>query len=94
MRKPEAKAAAEARLRELRALPYGDLSERFAGRTEANDVLAPSGVRYQLEVQGVWDDREGGNLRVIVSVDDGGLRAFAPLSADFIISPGGSFVGE
>ena len=34
------------------------------------------------------------NLQVMVSVDDGGWRAFAPLSVDFIRGPDGSFVGE
>ena len=28
------------------------------------------------------------------AIDDGGLRAFAPLSDDFIMAPDGSFVGE
>jgi hypothetical protein len=31
---------------------------------------------------------------VIVNVDDGGFRAFVPLTADFIVGPDGSFVGE
>src|SRR5205807_9836250 len=36
----------------------------------------------------------GKNLRVIVSVDDGGLRAFVPLTDSFIVSPEGLFVGR
>jgi hypothetical protein len=42
----------------------------------------------------VWDDRTGGDLRVIGSIDDGGWRAFRPLSSDFIVRPDGTFVGE
>jgi hypothetical protein len=42
-----------------------------------------------------WDDSEHRNLRVMVSVDDGGWRSsLAPLSADFIVAPDGTFVGE
>jgi len=35
----------------------------------------------------VWDAQENGPLRVIVSIDDGGWRAFAPLTGDDLISP-------
>jgi hypothetical protein len=42
----------------------------------------------------LWDDRAGGNIRVIASIDDGGLHAFAPLTDSFIKAPDGSFVGE
>jgi len=46
-------------------------------------------------VQAFWDSpRQPGNLRVIVAIDDGGWRAFRPLSADFIVASDGSFVGE
>jgi hypothetical protein len=48
-----------------------------------------------VEVLALWDEgRPGGNLRVMVSIDDGGWRAFKPLTEDFIIAPDGSFVGE
>ena len=30
----------------------------------------------------------------MVHVDDGGLRAFVPLTEDFIMAPDGSFIGE
>jgi hypothetical protein len=52
------------------------------------------GTGYQLEIQVFWDDQPGGNLRVMGSIDDGGLRAFVPLTEDFIVAPDGSFVGE
>ena len=55
---------------------------------------APAGREYQTEVNVLWDDRPGGNIRVIGSIDDGGLRAFAPLTDSFIKAPDGSFVGE
>lgn len=35
-----------------------------------------------------------GAIRVIGSIDDGGWRAFRPLSDDFIRAPDGTFVGE
>ena len=42
----------------------------------------------------IWDDEPGGNVRVMVSIDDGGLRAFVPMTESFIKSPSGEFVGE
>lgn len=58
------------------------------------ELVGPSGKRYQLEVEAVWDDGEGGALRVLAHIDDGGVRALAPLTADFIVAPNGRFIGE
>ena len=58
------------------------------------EVRGPSGATYQLEVVVHWDDRPGGSLRVLGSVDDGGLRALKPLGEVFILAPDGTFVGE
>jgi hypothetical protein len=50
----------------------------------------PDGQNYQIETQVFWDGKKGGNIRVMVSVDDGGLAAaIKPLCGDFIISPDG-----
>ena len=35
-----------------------------------------------------------GHLRVLGSIDDGGIRAFFPLTDSFIMAPDGSFIGE
>ena len=64
------------------------------GRVDATEVIAPSGTRYQLEVVFVWDDKPNADVRVIASVDAGGIRALLPTSDDFIVSPQGRFVGE
>ena len=50
----------------------------------------------QFEVEVFWDDEPEGNLRVIVSADDGKeWRALRPMRTDdFIKGPDGSFVGE
>lgn len=36
----------------------------------------------------------GGAVRVLGSIDDGGLRSFWRISQDFILAPDGKFVGE
>lgn len=56
-------------------------------------VVGADGAQYQLEVQAVWDDRAQSRLRVMASIDDGGLSAFRPVSDDFLIAADGSPVG-
>ena len=58
------------------------------------EVDGSSGRWYQIETSVFWDGAKDRDLRVIVSIDDGGWRAFAPMTDDFIMAPDGSFVGE
>lgn len=66
----------------------------LVGQVDAYEVKAESGVAYQIEIQVFWDSKKGGDLRVIGGVDDGGWRAFAPLTDDFILTADGEFIGE
>jgi hypothetical protein len=94
MDRAEALAIAHAELAELREATYAELVERLIDKQEVVERIGASGTRYQIEKQALWDDKRNGNLRVIVSIDDGGWRAYSPLGADFIRAPDGSFVGE
>lgn len=58
------------------------------------ELRGASGATYQVEICVMWDERPEGPLRVIGSIDDGGLRAFLPLCEDFVVAPGESSVGE
>jgi len=93
MDKREAKEILAHKLKVYRKRSYDDLLYLLYTQ-DTEEIKASSGVVYQLEFQAVWDDKEGGNLRVMGAIDDGGFRAFVPLSDDFIIAPDGSFVGE
>jgi len=90
----EARAIALERIRELRALNWEDVRVRYLKNPEAVEVTGPSGTTYQVETEAFWDGAKDADLRVIVSVDDGGWRAFMPLTEDFILSRDGSFVDE
>ena len=80
-------------LAKLRAVPYRELAARVD--TVTTDEEARDSERsWQLEVQVLWDDEPGGNVRVVVSIDDGGLRAFVPVSESFVKAPSGEFIGE
>jgi len=51
------------------------------------EVLGASGTRYQVEVQFFWDDVRKRTIRVVGSIDDGGVRAFMPLTETILVSP-------
>jgi hypothetical protein len=93
MDKVEAKEILAQQISRLRALEYSELC-RLIKDPEQLEVTSESGAWYQLEIQAWWDDKSEHNLRVLVSIDDGGWRAIVPLTDDFIIAPDGSFVGE
>jgi hypothetical protein len=58
------------------------------------EVVGPDGKTYQIDVQFFWDDKPLGSVRVMASIDDGGWRAFLPLTDSFILTPSGEFLGE
>ena len=74
-------------------LAPGELLERI-GDVEDYEVAGPSGAPYQLSIQAMWDDAPNGDLRIIGAIDDGGWRAFFPLTDSFIMTPDGDLVGE
>lgn len=93
MDKSEAKAILSRELAGYRQLPYQELIARLEIE-DLREVRGASGTTYQLEFQLLWDDEKSGHLRVMAMIDDGGLRAFVPLTDDFIIAPDGSFIDE
>lgn len=77
----------------LRAVSYEELASRVDSVT-TDEVARDSERSWQVEVQVSWDDEPEGNVRVSVAIDDGGLRAFVPMTGGFVKSPSGAFVGE
>jgi hypothetical protein len=80
----EAREVLKHHLAHYRPLSYDELVRR-QGRVETAELTAASGQTYQLEVQFSWDHGKGGAIRVLGTVDDGGWRAFRPLTEDFIV---------
>ena len=58
------------------------------------EVTAESGNWYQVRIDVFWDDKPKGDVRVLGAIDDGGWRAFAPRTSDFILNSKGEFVDE
>jgi hypothetical protein len=61
-----------------------------ADEVERFDVIGMSGKTYHVELQAYWDDDQQHDLRVIASIDDGGLRTFLPFTDAFTIGPNGA----
>ena len=93
MNQQEAKSLLRAKLARYRNYTYAEL-QSIVGKIETDQVKGESGTQYQVEIQVMWDADPQRNIRVIGSIDDGGWRAFLPLSDSFIMAPDGSFVGE
>ena len=94
MNKEEALAVVRQKLASYRLEEYHELL-RLLSNCEERESVGPSGARYQIQIEALWDDQPNGDLRVLGLIDDGSLRKLVcPLSDDFIMRPDGSFVGE
>ena len=93
MDKTEAKKILAEQIEQYRKKSHSALS-RLIDQPETLTVVGVSGTKYELEVEALWDHEPGQDLRVIVAIDDGGLRALSPLTDDFIMRNDGSFAGE
>jgi len=58
-----------------------------SGHVETLGIRGASGTAYQVEVQFFWDDARRRIVRVVGSIDDGGIRWFVPLTETLLISP-------
>ena len=70
MDKAEARDILSHEEQRLRQRSYSNLRE-LLGRPETETRNGRSGAAYQVETQAVWDDGVEGNLRVLISIDDG-----------------------
>jgi hypothetical protein len=89
MDKTEAKELLKEFLASLQNRSFAEL-EQFVGNPVCVEIQAKSGTPYQIECEALWDSEPGGDLRVLASIDDGGLTsAMFPICSDFIITPEG-----
>jgi hypothetical protein len=65
----------------------------FIGKPAMAEKQGASGVIYQIEWEAFWDSTAGGDIRVMVSLDDGSLaRSIVPLTTSWLISPEGELI--
>jgi hypothetical protein len=87
MDKSEAQKVLGEQLARFSKRSYADLVPLVESRhVEDFEARGSSGTKYQVEVQFFWDDKPRGVVRVVGSIDDGGIRAFIPLTQTFLVS--------
>lgn len=91
MNKDEAKAILSNQLKSFTTRSYSELAA-FIDKPVNVEIAGPSGTKYGIEINVFFDSKPGGDLRVIGSIDDGGWRAFVPLSDALIMKPDGDLV--
>ena len=93
---------------EFRSRSYEELRAMVGQEPVFGDVVGDSGRKYQYEIEAFWDDRKGGNVRIIGSISPNPDRpifdripllklipVFSALAtSDFIKNAAGEFVGE
>lgn len=92
--KQEANAILSEELEKIRNLGYQELRKTFIEQKDIKnlEITGASGVDYQVEIQGWWDDKVDKDIRVLGSIDNGGLSAYVPLGDSFIMQPDGSLI--
>ncbi|MBI3737988.1 MAG: hypothetical protein HY258_02960 [Chloroflexi bacterium] len=84
MNSTEAKQILSEELGTYQTKPYAELVQSI-DETVTCVKKGVGGKQYQLEVLVLWDSNAGGAIRVIGSIDDGGWRAFFPITDSILI---------
>ena len=92
MDKQRALKFAEQQLRDMSSRSYSELSA-LIDTSESKMLELDNDNYFQTQIQIFWDDpKEKKDIRVSCSIDGCGISAYAPLSADFIITPEETFI--
>ena len=90
----DAIALLERELDSFRQEPYSELVRRIELEPVVLERPGKGATTFIVEIEFLWDGPKGGDVRVMGSVDDGGWRAFVPITRSFIKAANGSLVGE
>ena len=91
MNTAEAKSLLSKELDALAKRTYDELAAMI-GHSEVKHLVGQSGADYQIELDVFWDSKPQGELRIVGSIDDGGWRAFLPLTESLIMKPDGKLL--
>lgn len=91
----EALKVLEEQINEVKKVPYDKLTELMGvARTKTyaieGDEYENDG--YDVEIESVWEGKEGGNLVINIVVFEKDPSSYIPVTASFIITPEGSIV--
>ncbi len=92
MDKHEAAAVLDQHLASFVRRPYAELAA-IINQPQSARATGPSGAVYQIEFNVFYDDsHKKEDLRIIGSIDDGGLRSLMPLTKTEIMKSTGELV--
>ncbi|MEX2286123.1 MAG: hypothetical protein WD648_03475 [Planctomycetaceae bacterium] len=100
MKLDEKRSILSKHLSKFRAWSYDQLVERIDRDRREHDCLesvegvASDGTEYQMEFNVFWDDKRGGDVRVLGDLTAEPQTYTSDVTDDFIMSPDGRFVGE
>ena len=98
MNKVESKELLSKALTAYRAKPYSELvklvESKFSLRNTYYEEIELKNKKYQIRINVFWDDKKAQTLRVVGSIDDGGLSAMIPVIDDFLLGSDGKFINE
>ena len=63
-----------------------ELVKCVQGEPEVYEVRGPDDALWQIEVEVIWDGHPGGTIRIIGSIDDGGINAFFPVTRSILVA--------
>jgi hypothetical protein len=86
MNKEDAQKILREELQYFENKSYAELAEQV-GENLSYEKETPEGRSYQLEILILWDSKPEKAIRVIASIDDGGWRAFFPLTDSILKLP-------
>ncbi|MGH9200038.1 MAG: hypothetical protein ACRD2A_02235 [Vicinamibacterales bacterium] len=86
----EAHKVLTAELAMYRSLAYQQLCDLVGAPKKTIEVVGASGARYYVDTYAAWDGKPNSDVRVCGLIDDGGWRAFVPLSIVFVMEPDGT----
>ncbi len=89
MNKKEATKILEEVLSNFKSKSFSDLQEMVGESPVMKEITSESGAEYQIEVIAYWDSKQGGDIRVLGSIDDMAQSDYDPLLKSFIMSPEG-----
>jgi hypothetical protein len=68
--------------------------QRLLAEADIFEIQGPSGAAYRIQIEAVWDDRPGGNLRVLGLLEDAeDPGPFGPVTDEFTITSTGAILG-
>jgi len=79
MNTEEAQRILSAELEHYENKSYAELVSQV-GENLSYEKIADDGCSYQIEILILWDSKPQNAIRIIGSIDDGGWRAFFPLT--------------